>query len=238
MTGTRCGSVATYTAVIVAILGLTGCDGGQKAAPQATGPTTATSNASGTGTSTPAADPTSKGPEPSSVTSTLSSASPTISHQSPLGRCLVSHLSASIQRENGSGAAGSYEVQVVITNTASHTCLVNGYPGVSFAAGDKHTQLGAAARRDGTVTPHTVTLGPRRHAYATLGPRRHAYATLGVSQAGAFGSRCTVTKAAGFRVYPPRETRSLFAPSSAMACTNRDIGLLTIFPFSESVQQH
>jgi len=229
MIGTRCGSVATYTAVIVAILGVTGCDGGQKAALRATGPpTTATSSASGTGTSTPAVDPTSKGPEASSVTSTLSSASPTISHQSPPRRCLVSQLSASIQRENGSGAAGSYEVQVVITNTASHTCLVNGYPGVSFAAGDKQTQLGAAAIRDVTVTPHTVTLGPRRHAYATLG----------VSQAGAFGSRCTITKAAGFRVYPPGETGSLFAPSSAMACTNRDIGLLSIFPFSESVQQH
>ncbi len=229
MIGTRCGSVATYTAVVVAILAVTGCDGSQKAAPRATGaPATATSNASGTGTSTPAADPTSKGPDPSSVTSTLISASPTSSPQSPLGRCLASQLSASIQRENGSGAAGSYEVQVVITNTASHTCLVNGYPGVSFAAGDKQTQLGAAARRDGTVTPHTVTLGPRRHAYATLG----------VSQAGAFGSRCTITKAAGFRVYPPGATESLFAPSSAMACTNRDIGLLTIFPFSESVQQH
>ena len=227
--GTRWGSVATCTAVVVAILAVTGCDGGQKAAPRATGaPATATSDASGTGTSTPAADPTPKGPEPSSVTSTLSSALPTSSHPSPPGRCLASQLSASIQRENGSGAAGSYEVQVVVTNTASYTCLVNGYPGVSFVAGDKHTQLGAAAVRDGTVTPHAVTLGPRRHAYATLG----------VSQAGAFGSRCTITKAAGFRVYPPGETEALFAPSSAMACTNRDLGLLTIFPFSESVQQH
>ncbi len=61
--GTRWGSVATYTAVVVVILVVTGCDGGQKAAPRATGaPATATSDASGTGTSTPAADPTPKGP--------------------------------------------------------------------------------------------------------------------------------------------------------------------------------
>lgn len=57
-------------------------------------------------------------------------------------------LKASIGRENGSGAAGSYEVQLVTTNPAPRTWLVNGYPGVSFAAGDKRTQLGAAERRD------------------------------------------------------------------------------------------
>jgi len=148
--GTRWGSVATYTTVVVAILALTGCDGGKRAAPRATGaPATATSDASGTGTSTPAAAPTPKGPEPSSVTSTLSSASPTSSHQSPPGRCLASQLSASIQRENGSGAAGSYEVQAVITNTASHTCLVNGYPGVSFAAGTSTPSSGRL--RSGTA---------------------------------------------------------------------------------------
>lgn len=42
---------------------------------------------------------------------------------------------------------------------------------------------------------------------------------------------CTVTPAAGYRVYPPEETESLFLAETRSACSNDEIELLTIGAF-------
>ncbi|MFH5879887.1 DUF4232 domain-containing protein [Arthrobacter sp. NA-172] len=120
----------------------------------------------------------------------------------------------------GGGAAGSLYEKLILTNSGTQPCLLKGFPGVSLAAGPSSDPIGAAAARDDTVAVAEVVLNPGQAGVAQL---RY-------TQAGNYPD-CTRVPAAGFRVYPPEDTASLFIPQQHDACSNSAINLLSIQAF-------
>jgi hypothetical protein len=111
-------------------------------------------------------------------------------------------------------------MELILTNAGSAPCLLKGYAGVSLTAGANGEPIGAAATRDDS-TPVTDVV---------LAPGQAGTATLRYTQAANYPD-CTRTSAAGFRVYPPNDTASLFIAQPRDACSNADIKLLTIAAF-------
>jgi Protein of unknown function (DUF4232) len=100
------------------------------------------------------------------------------------------------------GSAGHMNYEIAFRNHSGATCVMSGYPGVSFldASG---TQTGVPAQRN--PIPHTpVTLAPGATAYAHL-----AVNDLGMPPCSAPARR--------IRVYPPNETTPALITVAAMA---------------------
>jgi Protein of unknown function (DUF4232) len=133
--------------------------------------------------------------------------------------CRSAQLTATTDSAGG-GAAGSVYMQLILTNSGTEPCVLKGYPGVSLTAGATGEPIGAAATRD-AATPVTDVL---------LAPGKAGTATLRYTQAGNYPD-CTQTPAAGFRVYPPEDTASVFVADPRDACSNAGIDLLTVGAF-------
>jgi hypothetical protein len=190
------------TAVAAAALMLTACGPSQ---PQTQGTTTP-----GTNSASPSTTPTH--PDASqSPSSGTTQAGPAL--------CKAATLSAATDASGG-GAAGSVYMKLNLTNTGTAPCLLKGFPGVSLAANADGAPIGAAATRDET-TPVADVL---------LAPGQTGSAVLRYTQAANYGD-CTLTEAAGYRIYPPEDTASLFLPQPTSACSNANITLLSIGAF-------
>jgi hypothetical protein len=63
-----------------------------------------------------------------------------------------------------------------------------------------------------------------------LAPGKAGTARLRYTQARNF-QNCTVTPAAGYRIYPPEDKASLFLPQPTDACSDAGVALLSIGPF-------
>ncbi|MGM9474332.1 DUF4232 domain-containing protein [Pseudarthrobacter sp. YS3] len=107
-----------------------------------------------------------------------------------------------------------------LTNTGMAPCLLRGFPGVSLTANADGEPIGAPAARDETNPVVDVLLAPGQTGTAVL---RY-------TQAGNY-SDCTLVAAAGYRVYPPEDTASLFLPQPVNACSNANIALLSVGAF-------
>ncbi len=127
-----------------------------------------------------------------------------------------------VEAQPGSGGAGSFVVQVLATNTSSAVCVTHGYPGVSLTAPDSGRQLGAPADRESGQPMPTMRLEPGKTAVALVR----------VSQAGNFGAGCSMTKAAGFRIYLPGDKAAEFAPYPVDACSSSSVHQLSVRPFN------
>jgi hypothetical protein len=133
--------------------------------------------------------------------------------------CKSANLTAAMDSADG-GAAGSVYLQLILTNSGAEPCLLKGYAGVSLTADANGDPIGAAATRDDS-TPVADVL---------LAPGKAGTATLRYTQASNYPD-CTRTPAAGFRIYPPEDTASLFVAEPRDACSNTGINLLTISAF-------
>ncbi|MDQ0030932.1 hypothetical protein J2S89_002771 [Arthrobacter bambusae] len=111
-------------------------------------------------------------------------------------------------------------MKLILTNSGSQPCVLNGFPGVSLTSGASGDPIGAAAARDDTQPVTEVVLAPGKAGFAQL---RY-------TQAGNY-PECNQTPAAGFRVYPPEDTASLFIPQQRTACSNTNINLLSVQAF-------
>ena len=135
-------------------------------------------------------------------------------------RCTVDELSAEIA-DGGGGAAGSYGIAFVFTNTGDRTCTLQGWPGVSFVGGGDGTQIGASATLD-RGTPHETQ---------SLAPGGEVQALVKIVQTGGFdAASCQPTATDGFRIYPPGSVRSIFvgaSGSSFEACANTAVQQLS-----------
>lgn len=133
--------------------------------------------------------------------------------------CSAADLTGGTEPGSG-GAAGSTIIHLTFKNTGSSTCVLQGWPGVSFVGDNNGTQLGAPATLDRGAPHPTVTLAPGDTAVAPLK----------IAQAGNYPSNsCTPTPADGFRVYPPGSTTSLFiAASGYTACASTAAPLLDV----------
>lgn len=196
------------TAAAAAALLLAGCGTGT---PQSQTASTPASSAAASSASQPASSGAAAGP----ATSTPASAAP-----APAGPalCKAAGLTATTD-STGGGAAGSVYMQLLLTNSGSESCVLLGFAGVSLTDGADGAPIGAAAARDST--PATEVL---------LEPGQVGAATLRYTQARNYPD-CTVVPAAGFRIYPPEDTASLFIAQPRDACSNAGINLLTIGAF-------
>ncbi|GAA5105079.1 DUF4232 domain-containing protein [Haloechinothrix salitolerans] len=99
------------------------------------------------------------------------------------------------------------------TNVSGESCEIQGFPGVSYVAGDDGHQVGAAAYREGG-----------KGDAVTLAAGDTAYAAVGFTQVGNYDPEdCQPTKVRGLRVYPPQETHSKFVPYERTGCANEDL---------------
>lgn len=133
--------------------------------------------------------------------------------------CKAASLTATSD-STGGGAAGSVYAKLLLTNSGSEPCLLKGFAGVSLTADANGAPIGAPAKRDES-TPVADVL---------LAPGQAGSAVLRYTQAGNYPD-CTITPAAGYRIYPPEDTASLFLAEPRDACSNAGIELLTIGAF-------
>ncbi|RAM39362.1 DUF4232 domain-containing protein [Arthrobacter globiformis] len=120
----------------------------------------------------------------------------------------------------GGGAAGSVYMELILTNSGNASCHLKGFAGVSLTTGPNGQPIGAPAQRDSSAAVQDVLLAPGKSGTAVL---RY-------TQAGNYPD-CTKTPAAGFRIYPPEDTASLFVSRPSDACSNASIELLSIGAF-------
>jgi hypothetical protein len=221
-------SAGTVLLLAAAAVGLSGCAGGDTdVTPSAA--TTTTVTAAGT-------------PSPSTVPSGTATAASTAAAPAPAkttsagpgsrsGVCTSDHLSAELGQQDGSepgsGSGMSHqELSIILTNTGTAACTVQGWPGVSFVGNGNGTQIGAAAKLNRDVPHPTVTL--------RQGASAQAYVYIEVAEA-MDTSACHPTPADGLRVYPPGNRQSLFikglGASNGHACASSSVDLLSVNAF-------
>ncbi|GAA3680579.1 DUF4232 domain-containing protein [Arthrobacter ginkgonis] len=184
---------------------------------------------SGAGQGEATGQPVAPAASPSASSSASGAAEPTSASSSPApiepatgsgpALCKAAGLTASTDATGG-GAAGSVYMELILTNSGTEPCLLRGFPGVSLTADANGEPIGAPAVRDASSPVTDVVLAPGQAGTATL---RY-------TQAGNYPD-CSLTEAAGFRIYPPQDTASLFVAGPWDACSNADIKLLTIGAF-------
>ncbi|RZL83608.1 MAG: DUF4232 domain-containing protein [Rhodococcus sp. (in: high G+C Gram-positive bacteria)] len=176
---------------------------------------------SGTAEPSPGGGATPTTAEATTTTTTSASASESASSETTAphpDRCLIGELRVTLGE--ASGAAGSQEIPIVFTNTGTRSCVLHGYPGVSYVAAPDGPQVGAAAARDGgTETPVTVAPGAR----ATAAVRATVVQNYPAET-------CGPTPVAGFRVYPPNDTGSVFLPYPTTGCAQTGVKQLSVQP--------
>lgn len=204
---------AMTTAAAAAALLLTACGPSQ--------PQSQTTTAPATGQASQSPSPTaSTAPPASSAPATSTPASPSpVSPAGTPGLCKAAGLTAATD-PSGGGAAGSVYMKLNLTNSGSEPCILRGFPGVSLVADAAGAPIGAPATRDESAGVVDVLLAPGLMATAVL---RY-------TQAGNYMD-CSPVDAAGYRIYPPEDTDSLFLPQPTRACGNANITLLSIGAF-------
>jgi Protein of unknown function (DUF4232) len=130
-------------------------------------------------------------------------------------QCPATGLTATVDSSQGSAAAGSSYLPIDFTNISSHTCIMYGFPGVSWVTGIRGSQIGSAATRESSYGPVTVTLAP--------GARAHAIVQIAV--AGNFpASACKPVTAHWLRIYPPDQYTALYTKFSTQVCSKKITG--------------
>jgi hypothetical protein len=189
------------SALAVALLAACGSQGGQS--PSAASDGTASSSPAAT-----SSDPST--PAPSPTPSATPSASP--APRMPATQCPTSALRARVSKTTGGAAAGTFYYPIDFTNTSGHSCDMYGFPGVSFVTGNPGSQIGAAASRQKTFGPETVTLAS--------GATAHAW--LGIVDAGNFSpSACGPVTAHWLKIYPPDQYTALYTKFTAQVCSKK-----------------
>ncbi|MCO7239929.1 DUF4232 domain-containing protein [Aeromicrobium sp. CnD17-E] len=195
----------TFSLVVAgALLLLTaGCSSHDVTDPSAGSARPSSSSASGPATTGSSASAT-----PTPTSSPSASSAPT---------CTTADLRVSVRPDPNGAAAGSTFDDVLLRNTGATTCLMTGWPGVSFVTGSQGRQVGAPAARQGTP------------AVVSLAPGASAEALLQVAEAGNFAP-CTTTSVRGLRVYPPNQRDAVFVPLPTKACAQTSAQQLTVRP--------
>lgn len=128
------------------------------------------------------------------------------------GECKVSDLKLSVGA--GDAAAGTVYRPLVFTNAGKRSCVIQGFPGVSYVTGDDGHQVGPAAVRVGT-----------KGGAIELKPGAKAQAPVGFTQVRNYDAAvCKPTAVRGLRVYPPQETESMFVPLEGTGCAGNPPG--------------
>lgn len=189
-------------------LGATACSSSGRPAATGAPPSSTTVPASVPASTATTSPSTTVGSTPPGSSATTAPAGP--------AQCATSALTGSLT--GADGTAGSVYYQLVLTNSGSSTCVVEGYPGVSFVYGSQGQQVGAAAARTtGNVVPVTLSAGSSAHA------------TLQITVASNYGT-CGLINTDGLRVYPPDQLTSLLVQHNDQACSDTNDVTLHVGP--------
>jgi hypothetical protein len=141
-----------------------------------------------------------------------SSSSDTTSNSVATTQCRSSDLTVSLGATQG--AAGSVYRALIFTNRGGQSCELQGFPGVSYVAGDDGHQVGPAATRTGD-RGQSVRITPGGSVSAQLRQ---------VNVANFDAAVCQPIPVRGLRVYPPGETAAIFVPLSGTGCAGTPSG--------------
>ncbi len=120
--------------------------------------------------------------------------------------CKVADLKLSLG--GGDAAAGTLYRDLRFTNKGTRTCKIQGFPGVSYVAGEDGHQVGPAAFRVGS-----------KGAAISLKPGMTVVAPVGFVQVRNYDpAECRPTAVRGLRVYPPHEYDSMYVPAPGTGC--------------------
>jgi hypothetical protein len=135
---------------------------------------------------------------------------------SNVGRCSASDLRLTLA--DGDDGEGMWQQALVFTNVSGHPCTVQGFPGVSYVAGDNGAQVGAPAARTGSGGT-TIRLANGQTASSWVG-----FVNIDDYDA----AECRPIPTRGLRVYPPGETRSKFVVLERRGCVNEKVQQLAV----------
>ena len=182
------------------VLALSACgSGGTTNAASSSTPSTTESPASTTVTTT----------APSATTASPTSAP--AAQPADSGLCKAGDVQLSLGQ--GDAGAGSVYRPLLIKNVSAKPCLIQGFPGVSYVAGDDGHQVGKDAFREGTKG-NAVKLDPGQTAAADI-----QFVNVHNFDPGT----CQPTAVKGLRIYLPQETASNFVPSEGTGCAGTKI---------------
>ena len=208
------------------VLVVAGCTSTTAEPSRSTATVTASQSAVQTPSSTAAPSSTSTPPAttgtPSSSPSPTATATAKTDAAAPAHQCADQSLAVSVRTDvegNGLSHRGFF---VVFQNTGRSRCELRGAPGVSLVGRGDGQQLGAAAKRTEVTSPPTVELAPDGYAVAKLDTEEMD------DHGGVFADghgddpRCRVTKADGYRIYPPHSYKAVFVKKAGLyACTTQ-----------------
>jgi len=184
---------------VVAVVALAGCSGSLTASGQVSNgqtPTTGGSPATTSTVSTPAGSMT--GGTGAGMPNSGSGNAVAATHSPSIPECKAATLALSF---GGSDAGMSQQEQVLrFTNVGKRSCVIVGFPGVSYVTGDNGQQVGAPAVRTGKIGTQ-ITLAPGAVASTVI----HSV-DVGVFDA----SACRPTPVRGYRIYAPDDRASMF----------------------------
>lgn len=184
------GVATAALAIVLAGCGSAGTETGQSAAPTTPGATTST------------------GPATSATTT-----SPDAATSAPAGGTLCKSSDLKLSLGRGDAAAGTVYRPLIFTNVSDDPCVIQGFPGVSYVAGEDGHQVGPAAVHQG-AKGGAVTLNNGATASADIGfVNVQNYDTV----------TCQPQPVRGLRVYPPQETASMFVELSTTGCASDKI---------------
>jgi hypothetical protein len=187
----------------------------------ATSPAGEPSDGAGAAPATSAAGDPSDGAGGAPATSTGAGGGAAPTKPASTSRCRTGDLKLSVGE--GDGAAGTTYAPLIFKNVSDHTCTLSGFPGVSWVTGNDGHQVNVPfARADAAQSTATLAAGAVGH--ATL-------ATHDVSFYDA--AQCKPVSVRGLRVYPPDESKSIFVPLAAKACSVNGINKGTVSPIAK-----
>jgi hypothetical protein len=201
-------AVLAAAGVLAATVAVAGCTGGAtagSAAPNGSLAAGATTTVVGAPTDTytaPAGQPTTTG---TTGTAPAAGTRPTVVATRTAG--IPECKPASLKLSFGGGDAGMSQQHTVLrfTNVGSRSCVIVGFPGVSYVAGARGAQVGAPAVRVGRIGSQV-----------TLTPGQVASTVVSSVSVGVFDpATCRPTPVRGYRIYPPDSTASMFIPLRA-----------------------
>ncbi|MBN6035400.1 DUF4232 domain-containing protein [Amycolatopsis sp. 195334CR] len=192
---------ATVATFVTLGLALTACG---EQAPQTAAPAASTPSSSAAPTSEPTTTP---------PTTTESTASPGGEAPAAGNEKLCKVADLTITLGGGDAAAGTVYRQLEFINAGKRTCTIQGFPGVSYAAGSDEHQVGPAAFREGS-----------KGEAIELAPGEKASADVGFVQVRNYDpGTCQPTEVTGIKVYPPQETAYKIVPFEGTGCAGEQI---------------
>jgi hypothetical protein len=135
----------------------------------------------------------------------------------PVKSCLTRDLKVSLGPANGTAGTTFYPLQFL--NAGKTSCTLRGYPGVS-AVTSSGKQIGAPASQNNA-----------KFQTVTLAPGKQKSASVGIVETGNFDpSDCAPVTAAGLKIFPPNQSKSVTIKKTFSTCSSTTTSSLQVGP--------